>query len=56
MRKNALKFLVLTLLGIMIYSCQNENDLTTQVKEPVNLNEQDGLKRNKSRRSPRQTF
>jgi len=45
MRKNALKFLVLTLLGIMIYSCQNENDLITQVEEPINLNEQDGLKK-----------
>jgi hypothetical protein len=45
MRKNALKFVVLTLLGIMIYSCQNENDLTTQIEEPINLNEQDGLKK-----------
>lgn len=45
MRKNALKFLVLTLIGIMIYSCQNENDFTTQVEEPINLNEQDGLKK-----------
>ena len=45
MRKNALKFLVLTLIGIMIYSCQNENDFTTQLEEPINLNEQDGLKK-----------
>jgi hypothetical protein len=45
MRKNALKFLVLTLIGIMIYSCQNENDLITQVEEQINLNEQDGLKK-----------
>ncbi|MHB0756946.1 hypothetical protein [Polaribacter sp. M15] len=45
MRKNALKFLVLTLIGIIIYSCQNENDFTTQVEESINLNEQDGLKK-----------
>ena len=38
MRKNTLKFLVLTLIGIMIYSCQNENDLITQLEEPINLN------------------
>ena len=45
MRKNGLRFLIVTLIGIMMYSCQNENDFTTQVEEPINLNEQDGLKK-----------
>ena len=40
-----LRLLTLILLGLLIYSCQNENDLITQLEEPINLNEQDGLKK-----------
>ena len=40
-----LRLLTLILLGLLIYSCQNEDDVTSQTEEQINLNEQDGLKK-----------
>jgi len=40
-----LRLLTLILLGLLIYSCQNEENFTSKTEEQINLNEQDGLKK-----------
>lgn len=41
MKKHSLRFLTLTLIGIMIYSCQKEVEVNPQIEEKIFLNEAD---------------